>query len=90
VFRIKNKFNAERDISGCGLCGIINAKKIKTNGSDIKKSISVEHDRGNGLGGGFAVYGNYPDYAELYAFHIMYDNLSAKADVEEYIKNNFI
>ena len=90
MLKIKNKFNTERDISGCGLCGIINAKKVKTNGSDIKKAISVEHDRGNGLGGGFAVYGNYPDYADLYAFHIMYDNLSAKTDVEEYLRNNFI
>ncbi len=90
MLKLKNKFSVERDISGCGLCGIINAKKVKTTGSDIKKAISVEHDRGNGLGGGFAVYGNYRDYAELYAFHIMYDNLSAKDNVEEYLKNNFI
>lgn len=90
MLKVKNKFSLERDISGCGLCGIINSKKIRTNGSDIRKAIAVEHDRGNGLGGGFAVYGIYPDYADLYAFHIMYDNLSAKHDVEEYLKSNFI
>jgi len=90
VLKVKNTFSVERDISGCGLCGIINAKKVRTTGSDIKKAIAIEHDRGNGLGGGFAVYGNYPDYAELYAFHIMYDNLSAKSSVEEYLKSNFI
>lgn len=90
MLRLKNKFSIERDISGCGLCGIINTGKVKFSGSDIKKSISLEHDRGNGLGGGFAVYGNYEEYAELYAFHIMYDNLAAKSDVEEYLGNNFI
>ena len=30
------------------------------------------HDRSNGLGGGFAVYGIYPSYADHYAFHVMY------------------
>ena len=32
------------------------------------------HDRSNGLGGGFAGYGIYPEYKDLYAFHIFYDD----------------
>ncbi len=90
MLKLKNKFSVERDISGCGLFGVINTKRVRFDGSGIKKAITVEHDRGNGLGGGFAVYGNYPEYSDLYAFHIMYDNLSAKNDVDEYLKNNFI
>jgi glutamate synthase domain-containing protein 1 len=90
VLRLKNTFSIEKDISGCGLCGIINTKKIKTNGDDIKKAIALEHDRGNGLGGGFAVYGVYPHYEDLYAFHVMYDDLSAKKATEDFFKNNFI
>ena len=90
MLRLKNAFSIERDISGCGLCGIINIKKVKINGEDIKRAIALEHDRGNGLGGGFAVYGAYPDYADLYAFHIMYDDIAAKNDVEEYLKKNFV
>ena len=34
---------------------------------DIEK---IMHDRSNGLGGGFAGYGIYPEYAEQYAFHV--------------------
>jgi glutamate synthase domain-containing protein 1 len=90
LLRLKNNFSIEHDIAGCGLCGIINIKKIRTNGEDIKKAIALEHDRGNGLGGGFAVYGCYPEYSELYAFHVMYDDLAAKEATEEYFKNNFI
>ena len=39
------------------------------------------HDRSNGLGGGFAGYGIYPQYADAYAFHIFYDNPEAKLTV---------
>lgn len=28
------------------------------------------HDRSNGLGGGFAGYGIYPEYKDFYAFHM--------------------
>ena len=42
-------------------------------GSDIVKSIELMHDRSNGLGGGFAAYGIYPAYRDLYAFHVMYE-----------------
>ena len=33
-------------------------------------SIRTMHDRSNGLGGGFAGYGIYPEYADYYAFHV--------------------
>lgn len=36
------------------------------------------HDRSNGLGGGFAGYGIYPEYKDLYAFHVFYDDTEAK------------
>ena len=32
------------------------------------------HDRSNGLGGGFAGYGIYPEYRDFYAFHIFFDD----------------
>ena len=28
------------------------------------------HDRSNGLGGGFAAYGIYPEYRDFYALHM--------------------
>ena len=36
------------------------------------------HDRSNGLGGGFAGYGIYPEYKDYYAFHVFYDDRGSK------------
>ena len=47
------------------------------------------HIRGNGLGGGFAIYGLYPEYAALYAFHIMFASQRAKEKAEEFLKSEF-
>jgi glutamate synthase domain-containing protein 1 len=51
------------------------------------KSIAVMHDRSNGLGGGFAAYGIYPEYKDFYALHIFYDNENAKAECENFLLN---
>ncbi len=48
------------------------------------------HDRSNGLGGGFAAYGIYPEYKELYAFHIMYESREARAETEAYLDKYFM
>jgi glutamate synthase domain-containing protein 1 len=82
--------NYVRDVSGCGLSGIIDKKRNLIPASDIIKTIALQHDRGNGLGGGFAGYGIYPEYADFYAFHIMYDHESALDSTEEFIDKNYI
>jgi glutamate synthase domain-containing protein 1 len=58
-------------------------------GEAIIKSIAVMHERSNGLGGGFAAYGIYPAYKELYALHIFYDNTGAKKECEEFLERHF-
>ena len=57
--------------SGCAIAAIMDRSGKRHDGSDILRSIALMHDRSNGLGGGFAAYGIYPEYASLYAFHIM-------------------
>jgi glutamate synthase domain-containing protein 1 len=47
------------------------------------------HERGNGLGGGFAIYGLYPEHAEDYALHIMYLNKEGKAQTERLLTESF-
>ena len=47
------------------------------------------HERGNGLGGGFAVYGLYPEYADLYAFHIMYLSELGRQQTETFLQDRF-
>jgi glutamate synthase domain-containing protein 1 len=51
----------------------MNKSGKRMSGEDIIKSIAVMHDRSNGLGGGFAAYGIYPEYKDYYSFYIFYD-----------------
>jgi len=57
----------------CGIVGIINTDGKMVDGSHIREAIRIQQERGNGLGGGFAVYGAYPEHLDKYAFHIMYE-----------------
>lgn len=75
--------------SGCAVSGIISKDGRPINGGKIIRSIAAMHDRSNGLGGGFAGYGIYPQYKDLYAFHLFYDDKAAKAEAEEYIDGLF-
>ncbi len=68
--------------SACGLSGVISQDGHGIGGEVIIESMSVLHDRGNGLGGGFAGYGIYPEKADLYAMHIMYEDAGGKAACE--------
>ena len=60
--------------SGCAIAAIIDRKGNRINGSEIIKSIALMHDRSNGLGGGFAAYGIYPEHKDEYAIHVFYDS----------------
>lgn len=75
--------------SGCAVAGIFHKKGGNICGREIIKSISVMHDRSNGLGGGFAGYGIYPEYKNYYAFHVFYDDKAAKDVCELFLENHF-
>lgn len=75
--------------SGCAIAGVFSKSGERMTGEDIVNSIAVMHDRSNGLGGGFAGYGIYPEYSELYAFHVFYDDIDAKQHCEKYLERNF-
>lgn len=75
--------------SGCAISGIMNRKGKVFSGEDIIKSIALMHDRSNGLGGGFAAYGIYPEYKDLYAIHMFYDDKKAKDETEHFLNEHF-
>ena len=75
--------------SGCAVSGIFAKDGRRLSGEAIIKSISIMHDRSNGLGGGFAGYGIYPEYKEHYAFHVFYDDKAAKEACENFIDGHF-
>ena len=84
-----------KEICACSIFGAMNQSGERFNGAGVMKAIANMHVRGNGLGGGFAAYGIYPEYKDYYAFHLMFtgksqqDKLSAKAEVEEFLSRNF-
>ncbi len=82
-------YDFEKDISGCGVFGVINRKRGLIPGEVPIKGMACMHDRGNGLGGGFAAYGIYPDMADKFAFHLMCDTQDALDSAEEVIKLYF-
>lgn len=79
----------QKDISGCGVFGVIQKKRELIPGSMPINAMCTMHDRGNGLGGGFAAYGIYPDHADEYALHVMSESRAAMDKAEEMIKTYF-
>ena len=75
--------------SGCAISGLISKKGRMICGDTIVKSMSVMHERSNGLGGGFAGYGIYPQYKDLYALHIFYDSMNCREICERYLDEVF-
>lgn len=78
-----------RNLSGCAISGMISTTGKRFSGEAIINSIAVMHDRSNGLGGGFAAYGIYPEYKDYYAFHVFYDDISSKKECEEFLERHF-
>ncbi len=68
---------------------MMNTEGKRFSSKDPVRAITNMHDRGNGLGGGFAVYGIYPDFKDYYAFHIMYLSKDAKEKTDRILASKF-
>ncbi|MBI2850201.1 MAG: glutamine amidotransferase family protein [Chloroflexi bacterium] len=87
--KINNPYGADKVIDSCSIFGMMDTSGRRFSGEDITKAIANMHFRGNGLGGGLAVYGIYPDYADHYAFHIMYLSPQGQQQTEAFLKDKF-
>jgi glutamate synthase domain-containing protein 1 len=87
--RVNNLFGDDKDFAGCSIFGMMNLEGKRFSSRDPVKAITNMHERGNGLGGGFAVYGIYPEYADDYAFHVMYLSKEAKEKTERLLSESF-
>ena len=67
---------------GCGLMGICDQSGTLMSGENAIKAMAVQRDRGNGLGGGYAGYGIYPEFPDHFCFHMMYHDVRAKEEAE--------
>lgn len=75
--------------SGCAIAAVISKSGKKMTGEKIVHSMKSMHDRSNGLGGGFAAYGIYPEYKEFYALHMFFDDRTARKNCEKFLKERF-
>lgn len=75
--------------SGCAIAAVISKDGNKMSGEMIVNSMKPMHDRSNGLGGGFAAYGIYPQYKDLYALHMFFDSRSTRKECEAFLKEHF-
>ncbi len=85
----KEYFSRFKIPSGCAVFGVINKAGERFSGEMVIDGISIMHERSNGLGGGFAAYGIYPQFEKDWAFHIFYDDIEAKKQTENEIAVNF-
>lgn len=75
--------------SGCAISAMISKEGRTMTGESIIGSMIPMHDRSNGLGGGFAGYGIYPEYKEFYAFHIFYNGIAPREECERLLRDRF-
>ena len=75
--------------SGCAIAAVISREGKTMSGEMITEAMKPMHERSNGLGGGFAGYGIYPDYKDFYALHIFFDDRTTRKDCEALLKEYF-
>ena len=75
--------------SGCAISAVISREGRRMTGEKIVESMIPMHDRSNGLGGGFAAYGIYPEYRDYYAFHTFFDSRDTRKTCEALLKEGF-
>jgi len=87
--KILNPYGNDKDFSGCSIFGMMNLEGKRFGCKDAVRAITNMHERSNGLGGGFAVYGIYPDFKDYFAMHIMYLSKDAKDKTDRILASRF-
>ena len=75
--------------SGCAIAAVISKEGNRMSGEMIRGAMKPMHDRSNGLGGGFAGYGIYPEYKDFYALHMFFDTRVTRKECEVFLKERF-
>lgn len=87
--RIMKREGQIRIPSGCAIAAVISRNGSRMSGEPITNAMRPMHDRSNGLGGGFAGYGIYPEYRDFYALHLFFDSRETRKSCEAFLKERF-
>lgn len=88
--RLANPFDDDKVTANCGIFGMMSLTGRTFSGKPIIEAMANMHERGNGLGGGFAAYGIYPEYRDYRAFHLMFESQRAREETEAFLKSRFV
>ena len=72
--------------SGCAIAAVIDRDGGMIPGNLTAEAMRPMHERSNGLGGGFAAYGIYPEYKELFALHLFFHDKAVRHACEDYLR----
>ncbi|MCX7912513.1 MAG: glutamine amidotransferase family protein [Dehalococcoidales bacterium] len=86
---LQNPYSDGKVIDACSVFGMMDTTGRRFSGERIVTAMANMHERSNGLGGGFAIYGLYPEYAEHYAFHVMFQSGEGKEATEAFLREHF-
>ncbi len=89
IRQVNNPYREDKVTEACSLFGAMDTSGRRFSGEGVIRAIANMRIRSNGLGGGFAVYGLYPEYADLYAFHIMYLSREGQRETEDFLREKF-
>ena len=74
--------------SGCAISAVISRTGRRMAGERIIKSMRPMHERSNGLGGGFAGYGIYPEMRDFFALHVFFDDSTCRRTCEAFLHDH--
>jgi glutamate synthase domain-containing protein 1 len=89
ISRYSNPYGDDKVMAACAIFGAMDRTGHRFSGDDIVNAIANMHERGNGLGGGFAIYGLYAGYEECYAFHVLHLDRGKRSAFEAYLNTHF-
>ena len=75
-----------RNPSGCAISAVISRNGERMSGEKIIESMKPMHERSNGLGGGFAAYGIYPEMRDFFALHLFFSDKAVRHECEAYLR----
>lgn len=75
--------------AGCAIAALVNRNGRAFSGTRIADCIAVMRERSNGLGGGFAAYGIYPEMKDHYAVHVFFDGIQERYEFEYQLRRHF-
>ncbi|MCK9357453.1 MAG: glutamine amidotransferase family protein [Dehalococcoidia bacterium] len=90
VTQYSNPHGDDKVMDGCSIFGVMDTSGGSIPAGVVIRAIDLMRDRDNGLGGGFAAYGIYPEHPDLYALHLMYTSREGQRQTEEFLSNAFI